>query len=183
MNKIKIILTLGFIGLIAAVCIQQKRISNIKSERDRYASNNNSLLSDIRQWKVDSTTMATDARSLRLTIQELKEHRAEDLGKIKAMGVKIKDLEAVAKHSLSVKAPIAVPIRDTLILRELMPIPAKHVKITNPHLSMDATIIKDSLVGNISLPVTIQQAIWIEYKRCWIFWKKVIGGSSNYIIR
>ena len=55
---------------------------------------------------IDSTTMAIDAKALRLTIDEYELFRAADAEKNRQMGVKIKNLQAAAKHQLEVTAPI-----------------------------------------------------------------------------
>ena len=175
MNKLRIAFILGFIALVGLVYFQQKRITSIKVERDRQITNNDALLSEQRQWKIDSTTMATDVKSLRFTIDEMERYRAKDLAQIKNMGIKIRTLEATAKHQLQVEAQIKAPIRDTIIIRDLQPIPAKQIQMTTPHIFINAIMESDSLVGSIRLPVTLQQAVWVEYKRCWIFWKKAVG--------
>ena len=181
MNKLRIAFILGFIALVGFVYFQQKRITSIKVERDRQITNNDALLSEQRQWKIDSTTMATDVKSLRFTIDEMERYRAKDLAQIKNMGIKIRTLEATAKHQLQVEAQIKAPIRDTIIIRDLQPIPAKQIQMTTPHISINAIMENDSLVGSIRLPVTLQQAVWVEYKRCWIFWKKAVGVHQTVI--
>ncbi|MFI3332189.1 MAG: DUF6549 family protein [Rikenellaceae bacterium] len=175
MSKIRIFITLGFLALVGVVWIQQKRITNIKAERDRQTINTNALLSEQKQWRVDSTTMATNAESLTLTIGEMKRYRADDALKIEAMGLKIRNLEAAARHEVEVEAPIDAPIIDTVIIKDLQPIMAKAVKLKTPHLSIDAIIDRDSLIGSIHLPVTLRQAVWIEYKRKCLFWKRPVA--------
>ena len=44
------------------------------------------------------------------------------------------------------------------------------VNIVSPHIQLDAVIDNDSLKGDIRLPVTLQQAVWVEYKRKCLFW-------------
>lgn len=90
MNKIKLLGVLAFIGLGMAVWVQQRHIVSIKKERDRYQMNSNALLSEMKEWRIDSTTMATDVKTLRLTVDEMERYRAEDLVKINQMGVKSK---------------------------------------------------------------------------------------------
>ena len=175
MNKLRIVFILGFITLAGLVYFQQKRITSIKAERDRQIINNDALFSEQRQWRVDSTTMATDMKALRFTIDEMERYRGKDLAQIKNMGIKIRTLEATAKHQLEVDAEIAAAIRDTIIIRNLKPISTKAIQMKTPHISIDAVIERDSLIGAIRLPVTLQQAVWVEYKRCWIFWKKAVG--------
>ena len=173
MSKIKIAGIIVIILLGVAIWLQQKRIVAIRQERDRYQLNNDALLSDMRQWQIDSATMATDVKRLLMTSDEFEHYRAEDATKIKQMGIKIKNLEAAAKHQLEVNVPIAAQIRDSIIIRDTVPVVIKTVSMNTPYLTLAGTIENDSLVGSIHLPVTLRQAVWIEYKRRWLFWKKV----------
>ena len=175
MNKIKLLGVLAFIGLGMAVWVQQRHIVSIKKERDRYQMNSNALLSDMKVWRIDSTTMATDVKTLRLTVDEMERYRAEDLVKIKQMGVKIKNLKAAAKHQLEVNADIKASVRDSIVIRDTVPVIVKSVSMITPYLQLSGIIEKDSLIGKIHLPVTLRQAVWIEYKRRWLFWKKVVA--------
>lgn len=173
MMKIRIAILIVLIALSGVIAIQQKRIHSIKQERERYQANTDALLSDMKQWKIDSTTMATDVKSLRLTVDEFERYRAEDAVKIRQMGIKIKNLEAVAKHNLEVNANIIAPIKDSVVIRDTVPVYIKTVEMVTPHISMRGVIENDSLIGTIHLPVTLRQSVWIEYKRKCIFWKKV----------
>lgn len=173
MNKFSLYLLAAILLLGTALWIQQKRITRISRERDRYQMNSDALLSDMQQWQIDSATMATDVKRLLMTSDEFERYRAEDAAKIKQMGIKIKNLEAAAKHQLEVNAPIAAQIRDSIIIRDTVPVVIKTVSMNTPHLKLAGTIDNDSLVGSIHLPATLRQAVWVEYKRRWIFWKKV----------
>ena len=173
MNKIKVLGIFAFILLGVAVWVQQKRIVAVKKERDRYQLNSDAMLSQMRRWQVDSTTMAADVGTLRLTVDEFQRYRREDSDKIRQMGIKIKNLEAAAKHQLEVKAPVSAPLRDSVVIRDTVPVYVKSVEMVTPHLSLKGIIENNMLVGTVSLPVTLHQAIWIEYKRRWLFWKKV----------
>jgi hypothetical protein len=175
MNKIRLFGVLAFLLLVVTVGIQQRRLVSIRQERDRYQQNCEALLSDMKQWRIDSTSMATDVKSLRLTVDEFKRYRAEDLAKIKQMGVKIKNLEATAKHQIEVNAEITAQIKDSVVIRDTVPILVKSVSMITSHIQLSGIIERDSLIGKIHLPVTLRQAVWIEYKRRWLFWKKVVA--------
>lgn len=175
MNKIRLFGIIAFLLLVVTVGIQQRRIVSIRQERDRYQQNSDALLSDMKQWRVDSTSMAIDVKSLRLTVDEFKRYRAEDLAKIKQMGVKIKNLEAAAKHQLEVNAEVTAQIKDSVVIRDTVPVLVKSVSMVTPHIQLSGIIERDSLIGKIHLPVTLRQAVWIEYKRRWLFWKKVVA--------
>ena len=177
-----IILLLG-----GVVFFQYKLSARLSDERDRYKQNNTALLSDIERMQIDSTTMAVDAKALRLTIDEYERFRAADAEKIRQMGIKIKNLQAVAKHNLEVAAPINAVIRDTVFIRDTVQVVQQKVEMASSHIQLDAVIDNDTLRGDIRLPVTLQQTVWVEYKRKCLFWKKVkaihqtISSDNPYV--
>lgn len=187
MSKFSQILLAIILLLGGVVFIQYKHSARLSDERDRYKQNNTALLSDIERMQIDSTTMAVDAKALRLTIDEYERFRAADAEKIRQMGVKIKDLQAAAKHQLEVAAPINAVIRDTVFIRDTVPVIQQKVEMVSPHIQLDAIIDNDSLKGDIRLPVTLQQTVWVEYKRKCLFWKKVkaihqtISSDNPYV--
>ena len=187
MSKFSQILLVIILLLGGVVFIQFKHAAKLSDERDRYKQNNTALLSDIERIKVDSTTMAVDAKALRLTIDEYERFRAADAEKIRQMGIKIKKLQAVAKHNLEVAAPINAVIRDTVIIRDTVQVVQQKVEMASPHIQLDAVIDNDTLKGDIRLPVTLQQIVWVEYKRKCLFWKKVkairqtISSDNPYV--
>ena len=187
MSKFSQILLVIILLLGGVVFIQFKHASKLSDERDRYKQNNTALLSDIERIKVDSTTMAVDAKALRLTIDEYERFRAADAEKIRQMGIKIKNLQTVAKHNLEVTAPINAIIRDTVFIRDTVEVVQQKVEMASPHIQLDAVIDNDTLRGDIRLPVRLQQTVWVEYKRKCIFWKKVkaihqtISSDNPYV--
>ena len=187
MSKFSQILLAIILLLGGVVFFQYKLSARLSDERDRYKQNNTALLSDIERMQIDSTTMAVDAKALRLTIDEYGRFRAADAEKIRQMGIKIKNLQAVAKHNLEVAAPINAVIRDTVFIRDTVQVVQQKVEMASQHIQLDAVIENDTLRGDIRLPVTLQQTIWVEYKRKCLFWKKVkaihqtISSDNPYV--
>ena len=187
MSKFSQILLAIILLLGGVVFFQYKLSARLSDERDRYKQNNTALLSDIERMQIDSTTMAVDAKALRLTIDEYERFRAADAEKIRQMGIKIKNLQAVAKHNLEVAAPINAVIRDTVFIRDTVQVVQQKVEMASQHIQLDAVIENDTLRGDIRLPVTLQQTIWVEYKRKCLFWKKVkaihqtISSDNPYV--
>jgi len=113
-------LLLAVVLLGGAVYLQHRQSARLKAERDRYRFNNTALLSVVKRMQLDSATMTLDTNTLWLTLDEYKQYRAKDAATIKRLGVKIKDLEAAARHELEVSGPIDATIRDTVIIRDTM---------------------------------------------------------------
>ena len=172
--------------LSGIVYIQYRRNVHLANERDRYQANNTALLSEVRRMRIDSTTLAVDTKGLRLTVEEYKRFRAQDAETIKKLGVKIKNLEAAAKHQLEVEGPIDAVVKDTVFIRDTVPLLRQKVEMITPHIHLTGMIEDSRLKGQIRVPVTLNQAIWVEYKGWW-FWKRVkaihqsISSDNPYV--
>ena len=187
MNKILVkCLLVAVVLLGGAVWLQYRYTVRLKSERDRYLSNTTALLSEVKRMQVDSATMALDAKTLQLTLDEYKRFRAEDAATIKRLGIKVKNLEAAARHDLEVTGPIDAIVRDTIIIRDTAPILRQKVEMLTPHIELSGIIEDERLKGSIRIPVTLNQAVWVEY-RGWWFWKRVkalhqtISSDNPYV--
>lgn len=66
MRKSTLYLSLAVLLLGGAVAVLWQRNGYLKEERNRYRSNTEALLSDMKRIRVDSTTMAVDVNALRL---------------------------------------------------------------------------------------------------------------------
>lgn len=183
LSKYLIVAVLLLSGIIY---IQYRRNVHLVSERDRYQANNTALLSEMHRMRIDSTTLAVDVEGLRLTVDEYKRFRARDAQTIKKLGVKIKNLEAAAKHQLEVGGPIDAAVKDTVIIRDTVPLLRQKVEMITPHIQLTGMIEDSRLKGQIRVPVTLNQAIWVEYKGWW-FWKRVkaihqsISSDNPYV--
>ena len=165
-------LSLAVLLLGLAVVFLWQRNGRLREERDRYRGNTEALLSDMKRIRVDSTTMAVDVNTLRLRVDEYKRLRAEDAEKIKRLGVKIKNLEAAARHEVEVAGPIDASVRDTVVIRDTVPLLRQKVEMITPHIRLTGIIEDNRLKGEIRVPVMLRQAVWVEYKGWW-FWKRV----------
>lgn len=183
LSKYLIVAVLLLSGIIY---IQYRRNVHLVSERDRYQANNTALLSEMHRMRIDSTTLAVDVEGLRLTVDEYKRFRARDAQTIKKLGVKIKNLEAAAKHQLEVGGPIDAVVKDTVIIRDTVPLLRQKVEMITPHIQFTGMIENNRLQGQIRVPVTLNQAIWVEYKGWW-FWKRIkaihqsISSDNPYV--
>lgn len=187
MNKILVkCLLVAVVLLGGAIWLQYRYTVRLKSERDRYLSNTTALLSEVKRMQVDSATMALDAKTLQLTLDEYKRFRAEDAATIKRLGIKVKNLEAAARHDMEVTGPIDAIVRDTIIIRDTAPILRQKVEMLTPHIELSGIIEDERLKGSIRIPVTLNQAVWVEY-RGWWFWKRVkalhqtISSDNPYV--
>lgn len=107
--------------------------------------------------------MGDDCRLL-LQTDNYKRLRAEDTEKIKRLGLKIKNLKAAARHEIEVSGPIDAAMKDTIIVRDTVPLLRQKVEMITPHIRLTGLIEAERLKGEIRVPVTLQQTVWVEYK-------------------
>ena len=169
----KIIIGLGviIIACILSIIVLSERIKTVTDERDRHKQNTNAVMSDIKRMQINSTTMALDAKILRLTLDEYKTYRADDLEEIKKLNVQVKSLKAVAKHNIEVNADIKAELKDTVVIRDTVTVALKSIKMETPYLKVKGIIENNQLIGNVTLPVTLHQAVWVEHKHRFLWWK------------
>lgn len=185
MNKYTIFVIAILSGLTFSLLRSRQRLIE---ERDGYKSNTEALMSEVRRIQADSSTMALDIKTLTMSLDEYKRFRAEDKERIKKLGIRIKDLEATAKHNVEVDAPIDAEIKDSVIIKDTIPVFIKAVRMDTPFLKINGTIENDRLTGKINLPVTLNQAFWIEYKHKFLWWRwkvkaihQTISSDNPYV--
>lgn len=173
MNRILVKCLLVAVTVLGGIVwLQHRNTVRLKGERDRYRDNTEALLTDMKRIRVDSSTMAVDVNTLHLRVGEYKRLRAEDAETIRRLGVKIKNLEAAARHEIEVTGPIDAAVRDTVFIRDTVPVLRQKVEMISPHIRLTGIIEDNRLRGEIQVPVTLNQAVWVEYKGWW-FWKRV----------
>ena len=158
-----------------------KKVKLLEVECNRYEGNTAALLSDMKRMRIDSTTYAVDVKALRLNLKEYKEYRADDLELIKKLNIRIKSLETAARHQLEVNGPIKATVRDTLIIRDTVPLRLQKIEMNTPHLQLSGIIENSMLTGKIHIPITLNQFIWIEYKHRFLWWRWGIKGIHQSI--
>ena len=173
MSKLTSFSLLAMAVLLVVIHMLRVQVKKLQQERDRYSANTEALLSDITRMQVDSCTTAATVQTLRLSANEYEKFRNADATTIKKMGIRIKDLEAAAKHEVVVKVPVNATVRDTIIVRDSSAITVQKVEMNTPYIQLSGLIQENRLSGRIHVPVILQQAIWIEYKRHWIFFRRV----------
>lgn len=171
MNKMNNILFLVVLTLTIVISLLVSRNVYLSKEKERYQANMDALLCDIQQIQIDSAMMASTVKVLQLSLDEYKRYRAEDAATIKKMGIKIKDLKAVARHDIEVNAPIDAEIKDSVIFKDTVSVFIRNVKLDTPYIKLDGNIENNRMIGNIHLPVHLHQAIWIEYKHRFLWWR------------
>ena len=112
----KILIYTAIIGIIAAVLwSQHARIKSLTAERDKYRSNTEILLQDVKTYQTKDSLNAIKVGNLELSLAEYKKYRADDLALIKTLQTKNRDLERVTTTQMETINELRANVRDSIV--------------------------------------------------------------------
>lgn len=169
-----LILAAIILAVAAAFWVQHVKIKRLTEERDRYRSNTEILLQDVKTYQTKDSLNAIKVGNLELSLAEYKKYRADDLALIKTLQTKNRDLERVTTTQMETINELRATVRDsvvylpgdtTTVLRcvdivepwfELHGCATPDGQFTGAHINRDSLLIVET----------------VQYKRFWGFlWK------------
>lgn len=99
----------------AAFWIQQSRIQSLTAERDKYRSNTETLLQDVRTYQTKDSLNAAKVGNLELKLSEYKKYRADDAALIKSLQTKNRDLQRVTTAQMETINELRATVRDSIV--------------------------------------------------------------------
>lgn len=180
--KIKIILLILFLSICSYGAYLFTENEKLKKENTTHIANMEGLMTGIDNLTLENGQKAVQVSELRLTVGELESYRSADAEKIKEMGIKLKNLQALAKHSMQVKIPISAKIEEPLNIEDQDT--AKFygiISINNPYLQVDGAIDGDSINLEVTTQVKLDQVIHTIPKHKFLWWSWGVKGVKQVI--
>ena len=110
-----LILAAIILAVAAAFWVQHVKIKRLTEERDRYRSNTEILLQDVKTYQTKDSLNAIKVGNLELTLAEYKKYRADDLALIKTLRAKNRDLERVTTTQMETINELRATVRDSVV--------------------------------------------------------------------
>lgn len=102
-------------AVAAAFWVQHVKIKRLTEERDRYRSNTEILLQDVKTYQTKDSLNAIKVGNLELSLAEYKKYRADDLALIKTLQAKNLDLERVTTTQMETINELRATVRDSVV--------------------------------------------------------------------
>lgn len=176
-------------AVAAAFWVQQSRIKRLTDERDKYRSNTETLLQDVRTYQTKDSLNAAKVGNLELKLSEYKKYRADDAALIKSLQTKNRELEAVTTAQMETITKLRGTVRDSIVYlpRDTTTIVLKCVDISDPWFSLKGCTTPDgTFSGTFVNRDSILIVATVQYKRFLNFlWKtnKVKNREIDIISR
>lgn len=130
-------------------------IASLREERDRLQANQEALLSDVELYRTRANESAASVEVLQLSLDEFREHRAEDARRIEELGIKLRRAESFAKSAVVSTYEALLPLKDTIILRDTVRI----FEGGDAWSTMSGSITKDSITYSLHSVDTLHQVV------------------------
>lgn len=103
------------LAVAAALWVQHAKIKRLTDERDKYRSNTEILLQDVKTYQTKDSLNAIKVGNLELSLAEYKKYRADDLALIKTLQAKNRDLKRVTTTQMETINELRATVRDSVV--------------------------------------------------------------------
>lgn len=169
-----IILAAIIMAVAAAFWVQQSRIKRLTAERDKYRSNTETLLQDVRTYQTKDSLNAAKVGNLELKLSEYKKYRADDAALIKSLQTKNRDLQRVTTAQMETINELRANVRDSIVYLpgDTVTTVLHCIEYSDKWVDFDGCIINNTFSGKIITRDSLLIAETVQYKRFWGFlWK------------
>lgn len=169
-----LILAAIILAVAAAFWVQHVKIKRLTEERDRYRSNTEILLQDVKTYQTKDSLNAIKVGNLELSLAEYKKYRADDLALIKTLRAKNRDLERVTTTQMETINELRATVRDSVVYLpgDTVTTVLRCIEYSDKWVDLDGCIINNTFSGKIITRDSLLITESVQYKR-WLgfLWK------------
>lgn len=169
-----LILAAIILAVAAAFWVQHVKIKRLTEERDRYRSNTEILLQDVKTYQTKDSLNAIKVGNLELSLAEYKKYRADDLALIKTLQAKNRDLERVTTTQMETINELRATVRDSVVYLpgDTVTTVLRCIEYSDKWVDFDGCIINNTFSGKIITRDSLLITETVQYKR-WLgfLWK------------
>jgi len=169
-----LILAAIIMAVAAAFWVQQSRIKRLTDERDKYRSNTETLLQDVRTYQTKDSLNAAKVGNLELKLSEYKKYRADDAALIKSLQTKNRDLQRVTTAQMETINELRANVRDSIVYLpgDTVTTVLRCIEYSDKWVDLDGCIINNTFSGKIITRDSLLITESVQYKR-WLgfLWK------------
>lgn len=169
-----LILAAIIMAVAVAFWVQQSRIKSLTAERDKYRSNTETLLQDVRTYQTKDSLNAAKVGNLELKLSEYKKYRADDAALIKSLQTKNRDLQRITTAQMETINELRANVRDSIVYLpgDTVTTVLRCIEYSDKWVDFDGCIINNTFSGKIITRDSLLITESVQYKR-WLgfLWK------------
>lgn len=161
-------------AVAAAFWVQHVKIMRLTEERDKYRSNTEILLQDVKTYQTKDSLNAAKVGNLELKLSEYKKYRADDAALIKSLQTKNRDLQRVTTAQMKTINELRANVRDSIVYLpgDTVTTVLRCIEYSDKWVDLDGCIINNTFSGKIITRDSLIITESVQYKR-WLgfLWK------------
>lgn len=175
MKKYLIIAAIALaVAAVVTIWVQRSRINQLTGERDKYRTNTETLLQDVKTYQTKDSLNAIKVGNLELSLAEYKKYRADDLALIKTLQAKNRDLERVTTTQMETINELRATVRDSVVYLpgDTVTTVLRCIEYSDKWVDFDGCIKNNTFSGKIITRDSLLITETVQYKR-WLgfLWK------------
>ena len=175
MKKYLIIAAIALaVAAVVTIWVQRSRINQLTGERDKYRTNTETLLQDVRTYQTKDSLNAAKVGNLELKLSEYKKYRADDAALIKSLQTKNRDLQRVTTAQMKTINELRANVRDSIVYLpgDTVTTVLRCIEYSDKWVDLDGCIINNTFSGKIITRDSLLITESVQYKR-WLgfLWK------------
>lgn len=173
MTKYLIIAAIALaVAAVVTIWVQRSRINQLTGERDKYRTNTETLLQDVRTYQTKDSLNAAKVGVLELKLSEFEKYRASDAELIKTLQTKNRELERVTTTQMETINELRATVRDSVVylLGDTVTTVLRCVDIVEPYFELHGCATPDGQftgthINRDSLLIveTVQYKRWLGF--------------------
>ena len=141
------------------------RLGNVQAQLNRARGNIETLHGEAEGYRFRDSLSGARIRSLELTLEEFERFRANDAAVIRELKSRNRDLQSLAKTQAKTIAEFVAPVRDTIVQRDTIMIPAQAVHAGDEWYDFDGILAGGEFSGRLAVRDSLMIAESVRYKR------------------
>ena len=175
MKKYLIIAAIALaVAAVVAIWVQRSRINQLTGERDKYRTNTETLLQDVRTYQTKDSLNAAKVGVLELKLSEFEKYRASDAELIKTLQTKNRELERVTTTQMETINELRATVRDSVVYLpgDTVTTVLRCIEYSDKWVDFDGCIKNNTFSGKIITRDSLLITETVQYKR-WLgfLWK------------
>lgn len=175
MKKYLIIAAIALaVAAVVTIWVQRSRINQLTGERDKYRTNTETLLQDVRTYQTKDSLNAAKVGVLELKLSEFEKYRASDAELIKTLQTKNRELERVTTTQMETINELRATVRDSVVYLpgDTVTTVLRCIEYSDKWVDFDGCIKNNTFSGKIITRDSLLITETVQYKR-WLgfLWK------------
>lgn len=150
---------------VGLLLMQQHTIHKLQGQNDSLSQSKSALLDSVHHYKSSEGLNAAEMAAVRLSVDELRKYREQDLKLIETLKTKGRDIEHYVTVNTHTRDTIYTSLHDSIVVRDTVRVDVRAINVDKRWYSLHGYIDGDTLTGTLTTRSELKIVETVKYKR------------------